>query len=1658
MRNHYLFGTLLLACMLGAGAHAATVVADEVTTTLLAAYASLDRADGEDDVINIVTNDVTLPSQFTVGGSDGLTINGDAEGGTGDGTPCRIVMAANSFPLYIFPDASPTGVFNIRDLVILPDYNLTGAENFGRAGVYFRPRDNMTDLTINLERVEVSATADGTNAAVGAGTAYSASHVHFQYALQLHVGTFVGVSNVVLNAIDCNFIHAYDYQGYLRTDANAGAITVNYTGSYLGQSRPGRYALYCENTGGVTANLTGTEIANATGAAFINSIFTGGFALNFLEGASVHDTTGNVVELRTGALGGPTQLSIQGTPADPVRIYNNVVGIIMTQTPGGAGSLQLGPFSNALFYGNTGTSAIRFAVGQNPLPAGSTVGPFSNLLFTGNQEDIRWDVSGVTAAFADCTFHAPTGVYHMFSSGPDQSAGNPNNLTFTDCIFSGTTGAVTRRPIDNRNVDNVSLVNCGIVTAGPYAMINPVPTGYSVTNPIEADPIYLDVSVPPLADSFDVDNPNYGGAASGAGDLSGWGDFVGGAITEVFVDGNPDSPPNYQTLANAYAALDRNDGFPDVIQMLVDTENLSVQFAATGTDDLTLNGDANNNGPCTLIQTGDSFGIYIQPGDIDGGTFTFRDLVILPDFNRNGAENFGRSGIYFRPSLGTMNNFAANLENVTVTATADGGNTAVAVTDPYNAAHVHWDQALQLHITDYTAASLTNVSLNLSNCDLGHGFSRNVYLRTTANADDFNINLTDCRVMNAGAWNIDAQQVGGVTANLTRVEITGGNGGLFFNDVSAGGVAVNLLEGTEIHNAAARAVEIRTGAIDGPLAFTMDGTPAEPVVLRDNPIAVLVDQTPAGAGSIAFGPFDNVLFYGNTLANGSGIRLNTPGNDFPAGSSFGPFTNLLFADNEEHIRLGCQSVTAAFSDCTFHAPRSVYHFYTENGAGTNNLTFTDCVFSGNTDGLTRGINNTNDDTIAFVNCALVEDGPYRHAWSPPYAGNNISDTAPVSAGPMYADVSTPPVAASFDVRNPNYGGAAAGAGDLSGWGDYAPGVLPSVSIDSPGGGASFNEGVDVTIEASASDDGSVAKVEFFNGATLLGEDTSSPFEFTILAAPPGNYSVTAVATDNEGLYQRSAPVDFSVIVSVDSVTVDGVGATSVTYATIADAYAALTRSNGTGGVINIVVDSLTETARTDIGGSDSLIVNGDADGNGIPCTIVQSTPGAGQFFIWLEDAPATLTIRDMVLLPQFVSGADDARYPFEMRVRDNAQDQAYRFSNIIVTAVDSGATSVTPDTAFEDAALGNQTHWRHACAFNWAAAGTSNIRVDFIDCIFAHSGDDMFGLRVDYDAAYTFDGCLLTRSGDRMLDMENTAGLTVNLRDTEVSFAGSYAAYFRNASAPGSSLNLLEGSYIHDNLNAARPAILLYMDGSGPTRVSMQGTPGNPVRFENNKSYALYTEFITTGTELALGPFEDVLFTSNTRSAIGFTETDNGTPAAGAFVGPFEHCLFAANGITNGHILWAVRDAVSTFTECTFANPAGVYQQYHRWGGGNTMTYIDCIFSGTDTTRGASYVVDNADTIAFRNCALVTQGPDAMIYRYYNAGVNQPAGPASVTETNVVVGDPQYVGQAIVPVDDDSFDVGNRAYDGLASEGGPLTGWGDYGYVTAVGDWWPMMH
>jgi RHS repeat-associated protein len=90
-------------------------------------------------------------------------------------------------------------------------------------------------------------------------------------------------------------------------------------------------------------------------------------------------------------------------------------------------------------------------------------------------------------------------------------------------------------------------------------------------------------------------------------------------------------------------------------------------------------------------------------------------------------------------------------------------------------------------------------------------------------------------------------------------------------------------------------------------------------------------------------------------------------------------------------------------------------------------------------------------------------------------------------------------------------------------------ALPTASLVAPAVGGVYNAPASITVTANAADsDGTVAKVDFFDGATLVGTASAAPFSVTLANVAAGTHTYTARATDNLGATSTSAAITVTV--------------------------------------------------------------------------------------------------------------------------------------------------------------------------------------------------------------------------------------------------------------------------------------------------------------------------------------------------------------------------------------------------------------------------------------------------------------------------------------------------------------------------------------------------
>jgi hypothetical protein len=92
-----------------------------------------------------------------------------------------------------------------------------------------------------------------------------------------------------------------------------------------------------------------------------------------------------------------------------------------------------------------------------------------------------------------------------------------------------------------------------------------------------------------------------------------------------------------------------------------------------------------------------------------------------------------------------------------------------------------------------------------------------------------------------------------------------------------------------------------------------------------------------------------------------------------------------------------------------------------------------------------------------------------------------------------------------------------------------------VSLTQPAvSGMAIPAGV-IVLQANAYDlDGSISKVQFFDGPTLLGQVTQAPYTFSWSGGSAGGHSIHAVATDNRGAVTLSGSNAITILADTNS--------------------------------------------------------------------------------------------------------------------------------------------------------------------------------------------------------------------------------------------------------------------------------------------------------------------------------------------------------------------------------------------------------------------------------------------------------------------------------------------------------------------------------------------
>lgn len=118
-----------------------------------------------------------------------------------------------------------------------------------------------------------------------------------------------------------------------------------------------------------------------------------------------------------------------------------------------------------------------------------------------------------------------------------------------------------------------------------------------------------------------------------------------------------------------------------------------------------------------------------------------------------------------------------------------------------------------------------------------------------------------------------------------------------------------------------------------------------------------------------------------------------------------------------------------------------------------------------------------------------------------------------------------------------------GGGGGGGGSSTPANVSPTAVLTAPVNGTSATNPATVSLTATAADsDGTVTKVEFFDGLTKLGEDIdgSNGWSYTWSTPTTGSHVLSAHAVDNQGAIGSSSPITYGVSSGANLITVNSV--------------------------------------------------------------------------------------------------------------------------------------------------------------------------------------------------------------------------------------------------------------------------------------------------------------------------------------------------------------------------------------------------------------------------------------------------------------------------------------------------------------------------------------
>lgn len=299
---------------------------------------------------------------------------------------------------------------------------------------------------------------------------------------------------------------------------------------------------------------------------------------------------------------------------------------------------------------------------------------------------------------------------------------------------------------------------------------------------------------------------------------------------------------------------------------------------------------------------------------------------------------------------------------------------------------------------------------------------------------------------------------------------------------------------------------VLTVSYEGP-SITKQAIPSSALSYVNNPVAV--NLTSPAPGAVVVRPANVTLSASATTGSGNSINKIEyyAGTTLIATSTTSPFSAVWTSPVSGSYSItakafdngGNSQVSAVASIVVDAAPTISISSPANNANVTSPVTLQ--VTAADADGTISQVEYFQGTTSIGV----VTASPFSRVWSPATSGTY---TITAKATDNYA-VSTTSAAITLNVTVSNQ--------------------APTVTLTAPANNATYTAPATVLLTATASDlGGSISKVEFFNGTTLLQSVTSSPYQYSWANVAAGTYTLTAKATDNGNLSTTSTAATITV--------------------------------------------------------------------------------------------------------------------------------------------------------------------------------------------------------------------------------------------------------------------------------------------------------------------------------------------------------------------------------------------------------------------------------------------------------------------------------------------------------------------------------------------------